>query len=94
MNPSSSSIWSFPIIHGSFRHRRFSILGKTLDMILLARRSRHFAGTRYLKRGLNVHGDVANDCEVEQVSFLNLISLFFPFLKYFFHLDYSNRMWR
>lgn len=30
-------------------------------------RSRHYAGTRYLKRGLNVCGKVANDCEVEQV---------------------------
>jgi hypothetical protein len=36
-------------------------------MILMARRSRHYAGTRYLKRGLSVHGKVANDCEVEQV---------------------------
>lgn len=37
-------------------------------MILIARRSRHYAGTRYLKRGVNVHGKVANDCEIEQVS--------------------------
>ncbi len=36
-------------------------------MILMARRSRHYAGTRYLKRGLSVHGKVANDCEVEQI---------------------------
>jgi hypothetical protein len=38
-----------------------------LDVILMARRSRHYAGTRYLKRGLSVHGKVANDCEVEQI---------------------------
>lgn len=42
-----------------------------LDLILLARRSRHFAGTRYLKRGINVHGNVANDVEVEQIIQLN-----------------------
>ncbi len=34
---------------------------------MIARRSRHYAGTRYLKRGINVHGKAANDCEVEQV---------------------------
>jgi hypothetical protein len=36
-------------------------------MMVLARRSRHYAGTRYLKRGISVHGKVANDCEVEQM---------------------------
>lgn len=36
-------------------------------MTLIARRSRHYAGTRYLKRGVNVHGKVANDCEIEQL---------------------------
>lgn len=56
-----------PIIHGSFQQKSFSIYGKNLDIILLARRSRHYAGTRYLKRGLNVHGKVANDVEVEQI---------------------------
>ena len=35
--------------------------------MLIARRSRHYAGTRYLKRGISVHGKVANDCETEQV---------------------------
>lgn len=34
---------------------------------MIARRSRHYAGTRYLKRGINVHGKVANDCEIEQI---------------------------
>lgn len=36
-------------------------------MILIARRSRHFAGTRYLKRGLNEEGRVANFVEIEQI---------------------------
>jgi hypothetical protein len=43
------------------------MFGKCLDVIMIARRSRHYAGTRYLKRGINVHGKAANDCEVEQV---------------------------
>jgi phosphatidylinositol 3,5-bisphosphate 5-phosphatase len=38
-----------------------------LNVILIAKRSRHFAGTRYLKRGLNEEGRVANFVEVEQI---------------------------
>lgn len=38
-----------------------------IDIILIARRSRYYAGTRYLKRGISVHGKVANDCEMEQI---------------------------
>lgn len=34
---------------------------------MIARRSRHFAGTRYLKRGLNEIGKVANFVELEQI---------------------------
>ncbi len=44
-----------------------SVFGRTFSVILLARRSRHFAGTRYLKRGVNAVGHAANDVEVEQV---------------------------
>ena len=36
-------------------------------MTVIARRSRHFAGTRYLKRGISDDGKVANDVEVEQI---------------------------
>ena len=43
-----------------------SFFGQNIDMIVIARRSRHYAGTRYLKRGTSVHGKVANDCEIEQ----------------------------
>lgn len=35
--------------------------------VLIARRSRHFAGTRYLKRGVSDQGKVANDVEHEQI---------------------------
>ena len=59
--------WVQPIIHGSFSQRCFTFFGKDLDLILIARRSRHYAGTRYLKRGISVHGKVANDCETEQI---------------------------
>ena len=42
----SAPYWVMPLIHGFFKQRRFSLLGRTLDIILVARRSRHFAGTR------------------------------------------------
>lgn len=38
-----------------------------LELILLARRSTEFAGTRFLKRGQNCTGAVANDVETEQI---------------------------
>lgn len=38
-----------------------------MTLTLIARRSRKFAGTRYLKRGINTDGYVANDVEVEQI---------------------------
>lgn len=63
----SASYWVLPFIHGSFQQKMFSIFGRTLYMTLVARRSRHYAGTRYLKRGVNVHGKVANDCEIEEI---------------------------
>ena len=63
----NASFWTLPIIHGSFQQRRFTLFGRTVDLILMARRSRHYAGTRYLKRGVSVHGKVANDCEMEQI---------------------------
>jgi hypothetical protein len=67
LSESTSFYWVMPIIHGSYEQRRFSIFGRTLDMILIGRRSRHYAGTRYNKRGISVHGKVANDCETEQI---------------------------
>jgi hypothetical protein len=44
--------------------KRCSIFGRMINIILVARRSRHFAGTRYLKRGVSDQGKVANDVEV------------------------------
>jgi hypothetical protein len=65
--PEHHHIWTVPLIHGFFQQKRFSSFGKMFDVILIARRSRHFAGTRYLKRGVNDDGQVANDCEIEIV---------------------------
>ena len=59
--------WVMPIIHGAFIQRKLNDYGRSLNLILLSRRSRHFAGTRYLKRGVSDRGKVANDVEHEQI---------------------------
>ena len=59
--------WSQPVIHGYFEQNHLSFFGKVVVVTLIARRSRHFAGTRYLKRGVNDFGHVANDVETEQM---------------------------
>lgn len=63
----SSFQWIMPIIHGAFIQRKLQDYGRTLNLLLLARRSRHFAGTRYLKRGVSDAGKVGNDVEHEQI---------------------------
>jgi hypothetical protein len=63
-----ASPWIAPLIHGFFRQRRLRTeTGRTIAMTLVARRSRHFAGTRYLRRGANIQGNVANEVETEQI---------------------------
>jgi hypothetical protein len=59
--------WIMPIIHGAFIQRKLQDYGRSLNLFLLARRSRHFAGTRYRKRGVSDVGKVANDVEHEQI---------------------------
>jgi hypothetical protein len=66
-NSVTSYHWVMPIIHGAFVQRKVNDYGRSLDLILIARRSRHFAGTRYLKRGVSEQGKVANDVEHEQI---------------------------
>ncbi|KAH9256418.1 hypothetical protein BASA81_005332 [Batrachochytrium salamandrivorans] len=59
--------WICPLLHGSFQQQVCELFGKTITLTLIARRSRFYAGTRYLKRGINEQGKVANHVEVEQV---------------------------
>jgi len=59
--------WCLPLVHGFFEQRRLSVFGRPLTLTLLARRSRHYAGTRYRKRGLSEAGHVANEVEVETI---------------------------
>ncbi|XP_078429542.1 phosphoinositide phosphatase SAC2-like isoform X2 [Wolffia australiana] len=66
-NRLANSRWTVALVHGFFKQVNLSVLGKDLLLTLIARRSRHYAGTRYLKRGVNERGRVANEVETEQI---------------------------
>ncbi|KAK4151348.1 SacI homology domain-containing protein [Chaetomidium leptoderma] len=59
--------WCRPIIHGYIDQSAVSVYGRTAHITIIARRSRYFAGARFLKRGANDLGYVANDVETEQI---------------------------
>ncbi|KAF9913605.1 phosphatidylinositol-3,5-bisphosphate 5-phosphatase, partial [Lobosporangium transversale] len=61
------SQWALPIMYGFVDQSKLSILGRNVFITLIARRSRYFAGARFLKRGVNDRGYVANDVETEQI---------------------------
>lgn len=62
-----ASAWLVSLVHGAFIQRKCSLFGRIVNLALIARRSRYFAGTRYLKRGISDSGKVANDVEIEQI---------------------------
>ncbi|CAA7041761.1 unnamed protein product [Microthlaspi erraticum] len=62
-----NTIWTVALVYGFFKQATLSESGRNFKLTLIARRSRHNAGTRYLKRGVNTNGNVANDVETEQI---------------------------
>ncbi|KAK6126688.1 hypothetical protein DH2020_039568 [Rehmannia glutinosa] len=66
-NSLQNTQWTVALVYGFFKQATLSISGRDLRLTLIARRSRHYAGTRYLKRGVNEKGRVANDVETEQI---------------------------
>ncbi|XP_014261982.1 polyphosphoinositide phosphatase isoform X2 [Cimex lectularius] len=62
-----NSNWILPIMHGFVSQSIVSIFGRSVFVTLIARRSNKYAGTRFLKRGANLDGDVANEVETEQI---------------------------
>ncbi|CAN6178957.1 unnamed protein product [Urochloa humidicola] len=62
-----TTLWTVALVYGFFKQDKLAICGKDIMLTLIARRSRHYAGTRYLKRGVNDEGRVANDVETEQI---------------------------
>ncbi|KAL0952345.1 hypothetical protein HGRIS_006625 [Hohenbuehelia grisea] len=65
--PSVSAYWLLPMVHGHVDQAKLTVLGRVVFITLIARRSRHYAGARYLKRGVNDEGNVANEVETEQI---------------------------
>ncbi|KAJ3695764.1 hypothetical protein LUZ60_001141 [Juncus effusus] len=63
----NNNLWTVALVYGFFKQDKYSVDGREFLLTLIARRSRHFAGTRYLKRGVNKKGRVANDVETEQI---------------------------
>ncbi|PKI76036.1 hypothetical protein CRG98_003586 [Punica granatum] len=68
-NHLQNTLWTVALVYGFFKQATLSVAGRDLTLTLIARRSRHYAGTRYLKRGVNDEGRVANDVETEQIVF-------------------------
>ncbi|KAI3902155.1 hypothetical protein MKW92_008564 [Papaver armeniacum] len=68
-NHLKNTLWTVALVFGFFKQARLSLSGRDFNFTLIARRSRHYAGTRYLKRGVNENGRVANDVETEQIVF-------------------------
>lgn len=59
--------WILYIIHGFIGQSNIGVFGKSIYLTLIGRRSNEFAGTRFLKRGANCQGSVANEIETEQI---------------------------
>ncbi|XVF48829.1 hypothetical protein PTKIN_Ptkin03bG0219800 [Pterospermum kingtungense] len=68
-NHLQNTLWTVALVYGFFKQATLSVSGRDFILTLIARRSRHYAGTRYLKRGVNEKGRVANDVETEQIVF-------------------------
>ncbi|XP_017218650.1 phosphoinositide phosphatase SAC2 isoform X3 [Daucus carota subsp. sativus] len=66
-NHLKNTLWTVALVYGFFKQLKLQMSGKDFNLTLIARRSRHYAGTRYLKRGVNEKGRVANDVETEQI---------------------------
>jgi phosphatidylinositol 4-phosphatase len=60
-----------PVMFGMLEIRNTSIKGTPLTFIIISRRSRFRAGTRYFSRGLDEDGNVSNFNETEQAIILN-----------------------
>ncbi|KAK6106560.1 hypothetical protein QQG55_24700 [Brugia pahangi] len=62
-----SEQWFIEVVHGYVGQQIIELPCSRLSLTLIGRRSVEYAGTRYLKRGANSRGQVANDVETEQI---------------------------
>ena len=83
--------WCLPITHGYVDQSVLSVYGRLVYITIIARRSRFFAGARFLKRGANDLGYVANDVETEQiVSEMLTTSFHAPGPKFYANPQYTS----
>lgn len=61
------SDWLLYVTQGFIDQTNVIVFGRSIYITLIARRSCRYAGTRFLKRGANFQGDVANEVETEQM---------------------------
>lgn len=47
------SPWLLPLVHGFVDQAKLAVFSRPVYVTLIARRSRHFAGARFLRRGIN-----------------------------------------
>lgn len=59
--------WILPIINGYCEQRKIKTDALFFSICLIGRRSNQYSGTRYLTRGINEEGFVANFVETEQI---------------------------
>ncbi|KAK7789638.1 hypothetical protein R5R35_005398 [Gryllus longicercus] len=59
--------WILYVTHGFVGQSNMCTFGRSVYVTIIARRSSKYAGTRFLKRGANFDGDVANEVETEQM---------------------------
>ncbi|GAA5980284.1 hypothetical protein JCM10908_001598 [Rhodotorula pacifica] len=71
------SAWLLPLVHGFVDQAKLAVYSRTIYITLIARRSRQFAGARFLRRGINNEGFVANEVESEQIVSDTLTSAFY-----------------
>lgn len=69
--------WVLPLCYGFVDQAKLAVMSRTVHVTLIARRSRHFAGARFLKRGADEGGHVANDVETEQIVSEGLTTAFY-----------------
>lgn len=73
--------WFQPIIHGFVDQAKIFVHCKYIYITIIARRSQYYAGVRFLKRGVNSDGNVANEVETEHIV-SDVLNLSFHDLKY------------
>jgi len=62
-----SSSWAIKVIQGFVGYSTIIVNGETLELSLISRRRYAMAGARYVKRGIDDQGSVANFVESEQI---------------------------